>query len=180
MVLPDCSPKALANDTSRFLYAGENGNLGPDAIPYDEIFILTLPAFHWLKVDYPPQHPRHGHTCNAVGGSQVLSIGGADSNPQIYIDAYYDDIAKSTFNTSVDPHAQGLAIFDMTTLTWADHYTANAPPYEQSDLVKTFYSGNPQNGSQFTTPGLKTLFQTTNFAQSKSATSRPSDHHLCC
>lgn len=100
-----------------------------------------------------------------------MSIGGIDANPNIYVNAFFDDIRKSTFNTSVDPFAQGLGIFDMTTLTWADHYTANAPPYEQSDLVKKFYADNPQNGSQFTTPGLQSLFQTTHFSQSTSTVS---------
>lgn len=157
---PHCSRSLAADVLSRFIYGGENGNLGPAAVPYDEIFILTLPAFHWLKVDYPPAHPRNGHTCNAVGGSQIVSIGGVDSNSRIYY-GYDYDINTSTFNSSIDPFAQGLGVFDMTTLTWADHYTANAPPYEQSDRVKNFYTQNPQNGSQFTTPELKNLFQTT-------------------
>ncbi|KAL8709898.1 MAG: hypothetical protein Q9225_007380 [Loekoesia sp. 1 TL-2023] len=127
-----------------FVYGGQNGDLGTDTVPYDEIFILTLPAFHWLKVDYPPAHPRHGHTCNAVGGSQIISIGGVDSNSHIYSGIPHD-IATSTFNSSTDPFAQGLGIFDMTTLTWTDHYIANAPPYKQSDLVKSFYTQNPQD-----------------------------------
>ncbi|KAL8850831.1 MAG: hypothetical protein Q9221_004245 [Calogaya cf. arnoldii] len=54
-------------------------------VPYDEIFILTLPAFHWLKVDYPARNPRSSHSCNAVGGSQIVSIGGIDSNAKIPI-----------------------------------------------------------------------------------------------
>ncbi|KAL8839985.1 MAG: hypothetical protein Q9170_001527 [Blastenia crenularia] len=155
-----------------FMYGGESGNLGPDAVPYDEIFILTLPAFRWIKVDYPPLHPRHGHSCNAVGGSQIISIGGVDSNSRIYYGDYFS-IGESTFNSSVDPFAQGLGIFDMTTLTWADHYTANAPQYVQSDLVKNFYAQNPQNGSQFSSSGLKDLFQTTHFTQAPSSASNP-------
>ncbi|KAI4177917.1 MAG: hypothetical protein LQ343_000001 [Gyalolechia ehrenbergii] len=147
-----------------FLYGGQNGNLGPEAVPYDEIYILTLPAFSWLKVDYPPEHPRHGHTCEHVGGSQIVSIGGLDSNSRVYY-GDYSDIDKSTFNSSADPFAQGLGIFDMTTLTWADHYSANPPAYEQSELVRNFYSQNPQDGSQFTDAGLRDLFQVTHFNQ---------------
>ncbi|KAL8993020.1 MAG: hypothetical protein Q9188_007439 [Gyalolechia gomerana] len=153
-----------------FLYGGQNGNLGPEAVPYDEIYILTLPAFSWLKVDYPPEHPRHGHTCEHVGGSQIASIGGLDSNSRVYY-GDYSDIDKSTFNSSVDPFAQGLGIFDMTTLTWADHYSANPPAYEQSELVRNFYSQNPQDGSQFTDARLRDLFQVTHFNQA------PRRHH---
>ncbi|KAL8945855.1 MAG: hypothetical protein Q9222_007665 [Ikaeria aurantiellina] len=122
-----------------FLYGGHDGNLGSDAIPYDEIFILSLPAFRWFKVDYPPQSPRGGHSCNAVGGSQVISIGGIDANSKVSL-GDTDEITESTFNSTADPFAQGLGIFNMTTLQWADHYMANAPPYEQSDLIKNFYS----------------------------------------
>ncbi|KAL8775528.1 MAG: hypothetical protein Q9209_000024 [Squamulea sp. 1 TL-2023] len=157
-----------------FLYGGDNGHLGAPAVPYDEIFILTLPAFHWLKVDYPPQSPRAGHTCNAIGGSQILSVGGFDANPKIAW-GEYEDIRKSMFNTTADPFAQGLGIFDMTSLTWADHYTANAPQYVQSDLIKTFYRNNPGNGSQFSTNGLKDLFQTTHFTPADSESSPSSN-----
>ena len=124
---------------NRFLYGGTNQHLGPDAVPYDEIFILTLPAFSWTKINYPPQLPRGGHSCNAVGGNQIVSVGGYDANPKIYIDATYDDVAFSTFNSSADPFTQGLGIFDMTRLAWADHFTANAPPYTQSDLIREYY-----------------------------------------
>ena len=121
------------------MYGGSNGRLGSFAVPYDEIFILTLPAFHWLKVDYLPSHPRIGHTCNAVGGSQIVSVGGGDANSTINFGSF-SDISNSVFNTSADPNAQGLAIFNMTSLTWATQYTANAPAYVQSDEVRTFYS----------------------------------------
>lgn len=108
-------------------------------VQYDTINILTLPAFHWISVPYNPQNPRHGLSCNAVGGSQILTIGGVDSNAKITV-GFDDDINKSTFNSSADPFAQGLAVFDMTTLAFSDHFTAGAPPYEQSDVVKQFYS----------------------------------------
>ncbi|KAL8955754.1 MAG: hypothetical protein Q9193_006509, partial [Seirophora villosa] len=156
-----------------FVYGGHGGHLGPDAVPYDEIFILTLPAFHWLKVDYPPSSPRNGHTCNAVGGSQIISIGGVAADSRIYINHPLDEIADSTFTTSADPFAQGLGIFDMTTLTWRNNYTPNAPPYEQSDLVRDFYSTNRQSGSQLG-EGLGELFQTTHFTQAAPGASDPS------
>ena len=122
-----------------FVYAGWSGILGSIAIQYDTINILTLPAFHWIEVPYDPQNPRHGHSCNAVGGSQIISIGGVDSNSNV-TGGDYPDLTKSTFNTAPDPFAQGLAIFDMTTLSFAKQYTAMAPPYEQSALVKQVYA----------------------------------------
>ena len=126
-----------ADEFFSFVYAGWGGNLGSRAIQYDTINILTLPAFHWITVPYDPQNPRHGHSCNSVGGSQVISIGGVDSNTRVAPGA---DIIQSTFGSSPDPFAQGLAIFDMTTLSFVDHYTAEASPYEQSEVVKQFYT----------------------------------------
>ena len=105
---------------------------------YDTINILTLPAFHWISVPYNPEYPRHGHSCNAVGGSQILTIGGVDSNPRVAT-GVIPDVIKSTFEKP-DPFAQGLAIFDMTTMAFSDQYTARAPAYEQSEVVKQFYS----------------------------------------
>lgn len=122
------------------MYAGWGTHLGPAAIPYDTINILTLPAFHWISIPYNPENPRHALSCNAVGGSQILTIGGVDSNAQVTGLTLIQEIVESTFNSSPDPFAQGLAIFDMTTMAFSAQFTAGAPPYEQSDLVKQFYS----------------------------------------
>ncbi|KAI9694637.1 MAG: hypothetical protein M1822_000253 [Bathelium mastoideum] len=149
---------ASTNETYEiFLYAGWGGNLGSVAVPYDEIFILTLPAFTWVKVNYPPKSPRHALSCNAVGGSQIVTIGGlnsasADTNGvNVYIDA---------FNAS-DPFANGLNIFDMTTLSFATKYTANPPTYTQSSLVAAVYDANPQ--TQYNSPALAKLMSQKNF-----------------
>ena len=120
-----------------FVYAGWSGILGSIAIQYGTINILTLPAFHWIEVPYDPQNPRHEHSCNAVGGSQIMSIGGVDSNSNVTAGP---GAIRSTFDTAPDPFAQGLAIFDMTTLSFAKQYTAIAPLYEQSALVKQVYA----------------------------------------
>ena len=109
---------------------------------FDTINILTLPAFHWISVPYNPQNPRIGLSCNAVGGSQILTIGGRDGNPKVTTGSHVQNIESSY--DSPDPNAQGLAIFDMTNLTWSTQYTAGAPPYEQSTLVKQFYQDAQQ------------------------------------
>ena len=72
-----------------------------------------------------------------MGGSQIISIEGVDSNFHL---TGGDNFIKSTFDSAPDSFAQGLAIFDMTTLSFVDQYTADAPPYEQSEEVKQFYA----------------------------------------
>lgn len=128
--------KSITDFLCSFMYAGWGGHLGALAVPFDEIYILTLPAFYWIKVDYPPQHPRHGLTCNAVGGSQILTIGGLDTNSKHTVDTL---VYISPYDTTPDPFAQGLAIFDMTTLQFADQYTAKASAYVQSEKVRSYY-----------------------------------------
>lgn len=118
-----------------FVYAGYGEDVDTaDSASYDTVSILTLPAFHWVSAPYTPNSTRTGHSCNAVGGSQILTIGGID--PYIQED---DGSTDDQFNSS-DPHTQGLAIFDMTKLAWLDQYTAGTPPYEQSSAVKQVYA----------------------------------------
>lgn len=126
----------------RFVYAGWGTKLGADSVQYDTISILTLPAFHWISVPHDPQASRIGLSCNAVGGSQVLTIGGRDGNPPGNYVGHVE--AQEASYATPDPNAQGLAIFDMTNLNWSAQYTANAPPYQQSDLVRQFYSDAQQ------------------------------------
>jgi hypothetical protein len=123
---------------NRFIYAGWGSNLGSAAVPFDEIYILTLPAFEWIKVNYAPANPRHGHSCHTVGNRQMLVIGGVDSLASSTTTAA-PTLDKATFATA-DQFTQGLAIFDMSELTWSSSYNATAAIYEQPDSVKSFYA----------------------------------------
>ncbi len=68
----------------------------------------------------------------------MLVIGGVDSLADS-TSSVAPTLDKATFATK-DQFTQGLAIFDMSSLTWADQYDANASVYEQSDLVKNYYA----------------------------------------
>ncbi|KAL9607688.1 MAG: hypothetical protein Q9167_007418, partial [Letrouitia subvulpina] len=86
-----------------FFYGGEAGS-GASATAYDEIFILTLPSFHWIQVDYKAQNPRFTHTCNTIGGSQILISGGGDpTSPENGGDVNGMEPIRA------DPFQQGLA-----------------------------------------------------------------------
>lgn len=124
------------------MYAEWNNILDPTQIQYDTIDILTLPAFDWISVPYKPQNPRHDHSCNAVDDSQILSIEGTNTNLKKATDN--DSADNTTFYSNSDPFLQGLAIFDMTSLEFLSQYTAEAQSYEQSHLMKQFYSLSQQ------------------------------------
>ncbi len=68
----------------------------------------------------------------------MLVIGGVDTLQDTATNAA-PTLDLVTFTTR-DPFTQGLAIFDMTTLSWAKQYDANALTYEQSDPVKNYYA----------------------------------------
>ena len=149
------------------MYGGYPGETGYAAVPYDQIYILTLPAFHWIKVNYTAENPRHSHTCTAVGGSQILSFGGFDSSTTISNASNY----QSMFDGK-DPFTQGLAIFNMTNLWWADKYEANQSIYRQPDLIRRYYEQNPGNAT-FNSTELKAVFDETYFGASATGSSRP-------
>lgn len=105
---------------------------------YDEVFVLSLPSFNWFKADYASEYPRHGLSCEHVGGGQVLTIGGVDTTEK--------ETYQTAFNTR-DQFDQGLAIFDMTKMAFASSYTANRSEYTLSDTIQSYYNSKSVNDS---------------------------------
>jgi hypothetical protein len=100
-------------------------------VQFDEIFILSLPAFRWFRAPYEARHPRHRHTCHVAGQRHLLSIGGLDPT-------YTGPFGGYEFDTP-DPFPQGLGLFDMTRLNWTMYLNVSAAAYEQSVPVAEFY-----------------------------------------
>jgi hypothetical protein len=117
-----------------FLYGGWAGQYGSAALPYDSAYVLTLPGFNWVKADYPAQSPRTGLTCEAVGGGQILTIGGLDPSHEDTNNRYL-----GTYVTA-DPMTYGLGLFDIGSMKWKDSFLANASDYTPSDEVMKFYT----------------------------------------
>jgi hypothetical protein len=144
--------------------ATADGNLAADAV-----YILTLPAFHWVKVNYTPTDPRVYHTCHIIGNRQLLSVGGL--NPAL--------LNSSLAWNETDRFAEGLKIFDMTTLNWTNYYDANAAPYEQSNLLKQYYASNPRYPAEWNDEALGWILNPASKPPppTATATSSPSPHH---
>jgi hypothetical protein len=62
------------------MYAGRDPTNVNRAVYYDDIYVLSLPSFTWIKV-FSGKIPRFGHTCHLVGGRQMLTVGGHNKNP---------------------------------------------------------------------------------------------------
>jgi hypothetical protein len=123
--------RCRAHCTCSFIFGGWDSRRGPVAVDFDEVYILSLPAFRWFKAPYEARYGRHRQTCHVVGRRHLLSIGGLDA---IETRLHYGNL----FDTP-DPFPQGLGLFDMTSLNWTTYYNASAAPYEQSALVAEFY-----------------------------------------
>lgn len=101
---------------------------------------------------YNPQNPRHGDFWNSVGGSQRISIGGVDSNSNI-TGAAPPEMIRSPFDSIPDPFAQGLAIFDVTTLSVANQYTAGATVRAAGSVEAILRTITTVSRSGITSPG---------------------------
>jgi hypothetical protein len=105
-----CLVAVSAKDNSShniYMYGGKGANE-----LYDEIYVLSIPSFTWTKIS-EGKAPRYGHTCHLVANRQMLTVGGALS----------DDFS------TCDWEYRGVAIYDMSTLTWGSVYNASAPDY---------------------------------------------------
>lgn len=126
---------ASSNKTYEIVvYAGYGGDLGSRAMSRDELFVLSLPSFHWFKANYRASQPRHALTCEHLGGGQVLTIGGVDSSLYVQGSAY-----DGVFNTR-DPNAQGLALFDLSRMSFTSGgYVSNRTVYNLAPELQSYY-----------------------------------------
>ena len=93
---------------------------------YDEIWLLSLPSFTWIKV-YSGRAPRVGHTCHSVGNRTMLTVGGI-----VDIREGQGQLELCDFDTG------GVSDFDMSDLVWHGGFNATTPAYEVPDpLVST-------------------------------------------
>lgn len=107
-----CAVAASAEDgssTQVYLYGGQNLIPFGEQIQYDDMWILTIPSFTWIRVDMKGQSnppARAGHTCN-IWNSQMVVTGG-------YV------------GQDLSCDSPGVYVFDTSELTWKTKYTALA------------------------------------------------------
>lgn len=90
-----------------YMYGGQNLVPAGSQIQYDDVWVLTLPSFTWIKVDTSNQSvppARAGHTCNSWN-AQMVVVGG-------YV------------GTQLECDTPGIYVFNLSSLTWENSYTA--------------------------------------------------------
>lgn len=112
-----------------YMWGGRGGGLtdfSATVADSDDVYILTLPAFHWIKANAETTTYRSGPSCQVVG-NQLVSVGGVDPSQ----------------SRTKDSWRYGIGILDMTELRWKSGFNHTAPAYARPDLVNNFYKTNP-------------------------------------
>ncbi|MCJ1395008.1 hypothetical protein MMC18_007889 [Xylographa bjoerkii] len=98
---------ADGSSTNVYMYGGQDLIPAGQQVQYDDLWILTIPAFTWIKADTSGQSTpgaRAGHTCNAWD-AQMVVVGG-------YVGQ----------NQSCD--YPGIYVFDASELKWVNQFTS--------------------------------------------------------
>lgn len=109
--------------------------MGPEGEKFDEVYVLSLPAFRWFRANSTTTFPRMAHTCHATNTRQMIIIGG--TNP-LFSTTYMADGDRS--GEPQDPWDQGIAVFDMTALKFKDLYQSSTDPYEPPHAIQQYYN----------------------------------------
>ncbi|KAF6825044.1 kelch repeat protein [Colletotrichum plurivorum] len=94
-----------------------------DVVPYDDVWVLSLPGFFWTQVSSQPRNgtARTYASCALAGNRQMIVIGGDPKTKE-----------KDVF-------PQGLAIFDTVDLMWKNEYESAAASYDSPRVIKSWY-----------------------------------------
>ncbi|KAI3207680.1 hypothetical protein CBS147311_2781 [Penicillium roqueforti] len=133
-----CSVLASAADGSShniYIYGGYDG-LNYNANPSDDVYILSLPSFKWVKAyNGTNTHSRSGHQCIKVYPDQMLAVGGQ------HVDSTYCLEGGIIVN------------FNLNTLTFEDEYDPTTwSKYKVPDLVTALIGGNSNGSATITAP----------------------------
>lgn len=159
-----CTVVISASDNSShhiYLYGGINPitNTG-----YDDVLILTLPSFTWTNVWPIGEAPRWGHNCHVAGKRQMITVGGNNTN-----------------GLTCDWEVKGVAVWELSTLTWGSVFLTNLTSYEVPNKILPITGGTARGNATkhdpalgWTDQRLRTVFSTPRRSTSTSTSPSPS------
>ncbi|KAI1457554.1 hypothetical protein F4805DRAFT_173507 [Annulohypoxylon moriforme] len=139
-----CAVVATAQDQSSYniyYYGGYNGlDLNSDF--NDDVWILSLPSFMWMKVSSgTAEHARAGHQCIMPYPDQMITIGGSTSTK--------GDVARCLDgeNPSI------LQAYNLTEAAWMDSYDPKSwNEYGVPEMIHMMIGGSYTGGATITAP----------------------------
>ncbi|KAL7628091.1 hypothetical protein AAE478_002288 [Parahypoxylon ruwenzoriense] len=128
-----------------FIYGGTSAQLGGSS---SDVHVLSLPGFVFFRGDSAGT-PRADHACVVVGKGkrQMLSFGGTDGGPGLH-----------SPTTTPDPWKQGLGVYDMSEMKWADSYETDAADYQSPTVVVDWYAQGGMGMIVWDSDAVKELF----------------------
>ncbi|KAH7118465.1 hypothetical protein EDB81DRAFT_892077 [Dactylonectria macrodidyma] len=144
-----CGGATWAQDQSSYnIYIYGGAGFPPNTTGYDDIYILTIPSFQWIRGPYPPNsnitgaYPKSMMSCNVVDNAQMLVIGGSYSNDSTYMCDV--DAVWGTHNMDLGEQNPDNAI-------WAQ-YQPNLTTYAVPTDILTAVGGRNSGGATRTAP----------------------------
>lgn len=129
-----CAGTVAAPDgssTNIYMFAGQNLIPYGNQTQFEDMWILSLPAFAWIKVDQTGQSVppgRSGATCNVWDGQMVM-VGG------------YTGAQTLTCETP------GIYVYDMSNLQWVNQFTAISGSSSADTTAALAADGSNSDGS---------------------------------
>lgn len=131
-----CAVTTASQDGTQaiYVYGGDAGT--PEAIPGDDIWVLSVPSFIWTKV-YDVGDTAHGrrlHSCFTPNPTTMISIGGT-----------------AAFNAPLNSDT-AIDIFDLQSLEWTGNYDATSvAEYTTPNTVSNNIANGPELNATLTT-----------------------------
>ncbi|KAJ8118816.1 hypothetical protein OPT61_g287 [Boeremia exigua] len=137
--IDSCTILASAPDNSShniFIYGGWDPT-GDSTKYYDDMYVLSLPSFTWIKM-FEGESPRYGHTCHLAAGRQLITLGGSTQHGNI--------------TDTCDWEAESIGVMDLPTMTWGSVFSAGYSPYELSNGLVDKLGGTAQGNATTRVP----------------------------
>ena len=129
-----CSSVSSAPDDSSFQITIHGGWDQFYGRAYGDVYVLTLPAFEWIKID-APSDLRNRHACNMfLDGTQMIVSGGGGGG--------------SYCNQSYPP----IKVLDTSTYTWQTHFQPDGLEYSVPSVVTAIVGGDSKGGATINQP----------------------------
>ncbi|KAL1842725.1 hypothetical protein VTJ49DRAFT_4363 [Mycothermus thermophilus] len=141
-----CGGATWAPDQSSYnIYIYGGAGVDPDHAAFDDIYVLTIPTFQWIKMhptdgNVTGEYPHHSLSCNIIDGAQMVIIGGTfptldmcDSPPQFGL-----------HNADLGQQNPDKALWEI--------FNPNLTQYAVPDAIIDAVGGSPTGGATKTAP----------------------------
>ena len=152
-----CAVAASAADGSSiniYMFGGQNLQPAGAQIQYNDMWILTIPSFTWIKVDQDGQstpNPRAGHTCNIWDG-QIIVVGGYVGNITCDAGFYVFDASQLKWQDSFVALGGANQLDQQTSQTQNSSGLSGSYGYQVPEVVQSIIGGGASGGATITAP----------------------------